>query len=191
MPRTLDALSLGEFFRETVREAVDHQKLQISETTEFYLVNLLREFVKSEEALHEEPLAILYCRATQANYVLKVNLLKKLGDGALYMAGFFPESFARQLVDSDYYIRMGETAYDNLSNLCVRKQAVSDIFSDLARRFATYVDILAEVSEKSFSKDSDLLRLYETWQKTGSKRSQNILVDKGILPVPDTSRKLQ
>ncbi len=192
MTRHVTAPSLGEFFRDKIREAVEHQKLQVSETTEFYLVNLLQDFMKSGDLLDEEPLALLYCRATQAQYNLKISLLRKLGDISLYTVGFFPESFSKQLVDSEYYIRMGETAYNNLSHLFSEKNILSLIFDDLSQHFPAYVDILAEVSEKSLSrKDSDLLRLYESWQTTGSSRSQKILAEKGILPLASLSRKLQ
>lgn len=198
-----DAPSLPEFFRELVHEAMDHQKIKAPAGVEFYLVNLLKECVKTEEiyptppegmpvAFREEPLALQFSRAIQADATRRIAILKKLGDFSLYISGFFPESLTRQLVDIGYYVRMGEGAYGSLSQLLAHHAAFSEIYEELARRFVAYVDILSEVSEKSALKsDLDLLRLYETWLKTGSERARQLLSQEGILPVGETPIKIQ
>lgn len=199
IPDKPNAPCLPEFFRELVREALDHQKIKAPEGIEFYLVNLLNDCVKTEdlyatppEGFREEPLAFIYDRAQQADDTQRFPILKRLGDFSLFIAGFFPASLTRQLVDASYYIQMGESAYGNLSQMMAHKNAFYEIFDDLARRFVAYVDILTEVSEKSsFKNDSDLLRLYEMWLKTGSGRAAQLLSQKGILPVRGTSIKIQ
>ena len=199
----LEALSppsLQEFFRDRVREAIARQKVKAPESVEFYLVNLLNGCVKSEDLFgpssggyREEPLALLFSRALQSEPAQRIQLLKRLGDLTLYVLGFFPASLSRQLVDSRYYVQMGENAYTNLSGLLSRHPAFSEIYDELARRFVAYVDILAEVSEKSALtlSSGDLLRLYETWLHTGSERAQQLLSDQGIIPVSGTSLKIQ
>lgn len=195
----IDAASLPEFFRERIREAVGRQNLKIPECVEFYLVNLLQECVttgrvygEASPGFKEEPLAFLLCRALQAEEIERIQLLKRLGDFSLYISGFFPASFNRQLVDTSYYIQMGESAYGNLSTLVNRRAAAAEIFGELAERFAAYVDILNEVSEKSqIERNSDLLRLYETWLKTGSERARQLLSDKGILPLGVSTKVIQ
>jgi len=43
--------------------------------------------------------------------------------------------------------------------------------------------VLAEVSERtSCVSNADLLRLYEKWLKTGSPRSGQLLVERGVVP---------
>lgn len=198
-PENLDTSSLPEFFRELVREALDHQKVRAPAGVEFYLVNLLKECLKTEdlygtpsEGFREEPLALLYSKALQADLSRQVKLFQRIGDFSLYISGFFPASLTRQLVDVSYYIQMGESAYGSLSHLLARHAAFSEIFEDLSKKFISYVDILSEVSEKSTVKTpADLLRLYETWLKTGSRRARQLLSEQGILPVPDTSLKNQ
>jgi len=50
----------------------------------------------------------------------------------------------------------------------------------LAGASPVFVDVLSEVSERtSCSSNTDLLRLYEKWLKTGSPRSGQLLVDPG------------
>ena len=195
----LDLATLPEYFRGLIREALDHRKAgrapQTPEAVEFYLVNLLQGCLSTEAVypsppenfpknFKEEPLALLYLKAAQSRDDVRVALLRRLGDFSLFISGFFPMSLGRRLVDVDYYIQMGETAYGNLSQIVARRAALSEIFTELARRFVMYVDILAEVSERSrLQNHTDILRLYEHWLKTGSERTAKLLSDAGILPV--------
>jgi hypothetical protein len=97
------------------------------------------------------------------------------------MSGFFPDSFRRRVVDVDYYVSMGAYAYGSLSRR--EADAFGEVFSELARRFVPYMDVLSEVSEQSGIRSStDVLRLYEKWLRTGSPRDSQRLVDRGILP---------
>jgi hypothetical protein len=196
---SLNAPGLMEYFRELVREALSKRgrppagrSLNAPDAVEFYLVNLLKEsmtaadlYGEAPEGFREEPLALLYLRAAQAETGLRVKLLKRLGDFSLFISGFFPESLSRQLVDVGYYVQMGESAYGSLSAMLARRSALAEIFGELAGRFVAYVDVLSEVSEKaSVRKDTDLLRLYELWIKTGSRRAAELLASEGIQPVP-------
>ena len=113
--------------------------------------------------------------------------LYKIGDSSLFTAGFFPDSLKRRLVDVDYYVQMGGSAYGNLSQMLQREPAFEEIYTDLSNRFVSYVDILSEVSEKSeFLTPNDLLRIYETWLKTGSERAKQRLSAEGIVPTLQT-----
>ena len=58
------------------------------------------------------------------------------------------------------------------------------LFDELREKFIDFVDVLNEVSERSnLSSDKDVLRLYEIWIRTGSKRSGAQLRKLGIEPV--------
>ncbi len=193
---TIETPSLPEYFRELVKEALSRQKISAPEAVEFYLVNLLKGYLQTQELYGtppenfcEEPLAFLYGRAQQADSQVRVTLLRRLGDFSLFIAGYFPSSITRQLVDVSYYVQMGENAYAYLTQLVPYRNALVEIFSELAKRFVAYVDILTEVSEKSgLKKDSDLLRLYEMWLKTGSERACQKLTESGIIPIQSTQK---
>ncbi|MBI1909404.1 MAG: hypothetical protein HYS22_04465 [Deltaproteobacteria bacterium] len=187
----IDAVtSLQEYFYELVRKAIGRQKVVATKEAEFYLVNLLRDFLKTEkvyenrsDTFKEEPLALMLQRAFDADQTSKVTILKKMGDFSLYIAGFFPNSLSRQLVDIDYYIKMGGSAYQTLSQAPKSPRALRDIFLELAEKFLFFVDVLSEVSEESTLKSHlDILRLYETWLKTGSERAFERLHQEGIIP---------
>jgi hypothetical protein len=104
--------------------------------------------------------------------------LQRLGDVSLFIAGFFAGSFARKLIDIDYHIAMGGRAYGSLADFMSRGrgQALAGVFEELAQKFQRLVDALNEVSEMAHTHtDRDILRLYEIWMKTGSRRAQALL----------------
>src|SRR5688572_26687182 len=99
------ASSLKEFFKATLVEAMSRRGVELEEVTEFYLVNLLSDFVSTDKLLAEdaengrrehESLAILYHRALQQDREGKIRTLRRLGDVSLYRAGFFSESLREQ-----------------------------------------------------------------------------------------------
>jgi hypothetical protein len=111
--------------------------------------------------------------------------LQRLGDVSLFIAGFFAQSFARKLVDIDYHIAMGGHAYAALADTMSRGKGrvLGHVFSELSQNFQPMVDALNEVSETSYShSDKDILRLYELWLKTGSRRCYDILKRLGVEP---------
>jgi hypothetical protein len=60
-----------------------------------------------------------------------------------------------------------------------------ECFAELAQKFQRLVDALNDVSEMSHTHtDSDVLRQYEIWLKTGSPRAHGILKRLGSSPPP-------
>src|ERR1700745_2633578 len=111
--------------------------------------------------------------------------LQRLGDVSLFIAGFFAQSFARKLIDIDYHIAMGGRAYAVLADTLSRGKGrvLGHVFAELANNFQPMVDALNEVSETSYShSDKDILRLYEIWLKTGSRRCYDLLKGLGVEP---------
>ena len=156
-----------------------------SEEATFYLVNLLAGFVYPEQpggrSLLDEPLAVRLARALQTGGVQQREGLRRVGDLSLFISGFFADSLSRKLVDVDYYIALGGYAYGSLGRR--DEDACADIFAELAEKFVTYVDVVAEVSERSAVRsNAELLRLYEKWLRTGSRRNGELLVERGIVP---------
>jgi hypothetical protein len=187
--------SLREFFRDAFHAASEHQHLDIDEQAEAYVVNLLTMFSRAE-ALYEQtadglrirPLAHMLADALDAPSALaRQRSLQRLGDVSLFVAGFFARSFARKLVDIDYHIAMGGNAYSSLADTMQRTMSgrtIAGIYAELARKFQPLVDALNEVSEMSYRHtDADLLRLYEIWLKTGSRRAHGLLQQLGVQPV--------
>jgi hypothetical protein len=87
----------------------------------------------------------------------------------------------RKLVDVDYYATLGGYAYESLSRF--ESDTFAPVFAELAGSFLAFVDVLSEVSERcAMTTNTDLLRLYEKWLRTGSRRNGQLLVERGIVP---------
>lgn len=177
-----------EHFREMVSNAIARQRVRASEEAEFYLSNLLTEFVDSEafNAATDEPLATALLKSLEAGLYEQAVILRKLGDSSLFVSGFFSDSLVRKLVDIDYYIGVGSMAYGRLAENS--KERTSPLFGELSDKFVKLVDVLAEVSERSrLTSAKDILRLYERWLRTGSLRTVRLLRELGIEPVAVTT----
>jgi hypothetical protein len=190
MPERLVTQTVLEFFREQVATALEHQRVSTSAFTEYYLVNLLTRCLEGdplpapEEGYDETPLAILYARALAASRLERARLLRTLGDAALFISGFFSDSVNGRLVDLDYYHAMGGRAYARLSHEDPPLGIGADVFSELAERFPRFADVLSEVSETThLTTNLSILRLYERWIQTGSRRAASLLAKQGITPV--------
>lgn len=185
----------ADFFREALQDAMDRQGVKTCHETTLYLSKLLTDFIHADnlfdqtsDGIRLKPLASLYAEAIEAGSIEKRDrILRRLGDVSLFISGLFPQSLARSLVDVDYYINMGGSAYGFLaeSRRAARKSlAFQLIFQDLSAQFAGFVDVLAEVGDRTnLANDSDVLRLYEIWLCSGSKNAANKLKQLGVAPV--------
>ncbi len=193
--RVVAVANLQEFFRDNLHGALERQHLAVEDQTEHYVVNLLTLFARSE-ALYEpspdgarlKPLVVMLADALEARSAGDRHRgLQRLGDVSLFVAGFFAHSFARKLIDIDYHIAMGGRAYRTLADALARGRShvLAQVFAELAEKFQPLVDALNDVSESSYRHtDEDILRLYELWLRTGSRRSYRILRRLGVDPTP-------
>jgi len=202
-PHVVPVANLREFFHDALHGALERQHLAVEDQTEHYVVNLLTLFARSD-VLYEQspegahgssdrgtrlkPLVVMLTEALEAPTPTDRHRgLQRLGDVSLFVAGFFAQSFARKLVDIDYHIAMGGRAYSALGCALTRTRSrvLGQVFAELSEKFQPMVDALNDVSESSYNhSDKDILRLYELWLKTGSKRSFEILKRLGVDPTP-------
>jgi len=169
-----------EYFKELVDGALARQGIVAGELTAFYVVQLLNGFLQ-RPAPDAEPLALKLGRAFETGGSAQRACLKEVGDVSLFISGFFADSLRRRLVDVDYYVSIGGCAYNALRRH--ETDALSPVFAELADNFIRFVDVVSEVSERSACvSNTDLLRLYERWLKTGSPRSGHLLLERGVVP---------
>ncbi len=188
--------SAQEYFRELVSESLAQRRLRVGEATEFYVVNLLAERLRRDRPPGprqagerggeprepaEEPLALMLKKALEGDRAARWRNLKELGDTSLFVSGFFGDSLSRSLVDVEYYIAMGERAYDALAEEPRGPSGAQAIFGELAERFPQLVDLLAEIAELSeLRSNRGLVRLYERFLATGSERLARQLRERGV-----------
>jgi len=173
-----------EYFKELVDGALSRQGLAAQELTAFYVVQLLASFLQrptDDGGEDDTPLALRLARALDSGGLEQRASLRQIGDVSLFISGFFSDSLNRKLVDVDYYASIGGYAYHTLSHL--ESETFSSVFAELGEKFAGFVDVLSEVSERTAcTSNADLLRLYEKWVKTGSRRAGQLLVERGVVP---------
>ncbi|MGE0173881.1 MAG: hypothetical protein AB7T49_13885 [Oligoflexales bacterium] len=195
MSTTLQIVKPEEYFRTEVHSAVSSLKINLDSQIEYYLVNLLCDFIEPRKDLDGEqqidvfntPLAIMLKSAMEATPDTKVKIYKRLGDTSLYFAGFFQEYFNKKTFDVSYYITMGSTAYNNISEIVRYRHSdahFTKMYQDLAKEFKNLVEVIATISEQFIDRtDKNLLATYERWTKTQSDRLRKILENEGINPI--------
>ena len=199
--RVVRVHNLRDYFRESIDAAMDKQGVDVDPHAAHYVVNLLTLFSRSEdlyedhgEAYGLKPLASMMADAADAsNAVERTISLQRIGDVALFIAGFFADSLAHKLVDLDYYVNMGGTAYGSLSDEIrgtARGRVLADVYRELARKFQAVVDVLNEIRDGArCSSDIDLVRTYEVWLRTGSRRAASLLRQNGVVPMPNAASR--
>lgn len=185
--------NLESYFHDALQRVMRERATATRDATHHYLVNLLVTFSRSDKLYEHtpggyelKPLALMFADALDAAPGPERNVvLRRLGDIALFFAGFFSDSFARKLIDVDYYQRMGEAAYSSLSDSPVSRRdiALREVYEELAEKFLPVTDAIADIANEARVFDErDLLRLYEVWVRTGSPRAAGLLRKLGIEP---------
>lgn len=193
--RVVPVANLLDYFRTSVEDVIADQGVEVKPDATYYVVNLLTLYSRSEELYDEDgevfglkPLALMLADASDAPSPEHRNsALQRIGDVALFISGFFADSLATHAVDIDYYVHMGGSAYGSLSDEVrgtFRGRAFADTYGELAVKFQTLVDVLNEVRDRERQEsDVDLLRTYQVWRKTGSKRAEELLRQQGVVPM--------
>ena len=193
--RVMPVHNLCDYFRTSIDDVIAQQGVELDPHTTHYVVNMMTLFSRSEEFYEDDgetcglkPLALMLADASDAPSAEHRNhILQRIGDVALFISGFFVESLAGKAVDIDYYIHMGANAYGSLSEetrRTFRGNAFADVFRELASNFQILTDVLHEVRDNARPEsDANLLRTYEIWRKTGSRRAENMLRQHGVVPI--------
>lgn len=189
-------MSPREFFHGKIKDASRRLNVELDEHVEFYLVDLLTKFVTIEnirgdgddsDDLLSTPLAFMLKRAVEASAEKQPFLYRRLGDTSLYVSGFFQDYFNRKTFDITYYINMGASAYEHASSLTKnqpRDDGLPETLELLARNFTKVVDVVAQASDTTaLHQDSNIILLYERWNRSGSERLREILQQNGLDPV--------
>jgi len=193
--RVVPVPNLLDYFRTSIETVMSDQGVEVRPHTAHYVVNLLTLFSRSDEFYDEhcesrrhQPLALMLADAEDAATPEQQNYaLQRIGDVALFISGFFADTLATHVVDVDYYIHMGGSAYGSLSDKVrgtFRGRAFAKTYGELATKFQLLVDVLNEMRDRERqNSDVDVLRTYSVWRKTGSKRAEQLLRQQGVVPI--------
>jgi hypothetical protein len=190
-PKPNFVLNPREYFVEVVEAGLSKRGLRTYPAISSYLVNLLEHYLDARNLFEgeDETFAEAFLRATQSDHPEKPRLLKKVGDRALYLSGFFGESLERKIVDFDYYTGIGVAAYRNLAEV-TKEDTSAQVYRMFSNRFVDFVDVLTHISHQAFvNSDESILRLYNRYLRTGSELARERLNEMGVITVPQDQFK--
>lgn len=187
--------SVTDFFEDAVAAAIQSRGYETTEAASTYLVALLADYTKpgqlGEETL-SRPLTLLLDEALHTAGQERFERLRTLGDGVLYVSGFFGEHFETRGIEQGYVSTLGASAYENAAAML--RQAGSndgasapDLFRELAEKFRMFMRLLTDVADslraRSASSDRAVVKLYERWLQTGSAPLAEALTAYGLTPM--------
>jgi hypothetical protein len=184
--------NLESFFHGVLDDAMRQKQVAATEAAEVYLVSLLADYARPDalsSAALERPVTLLLDEALNAPGQERFERLRVLGDGVLYVSGFFAQHLETRGVEVRYVTSLGARAYDNAGRMLrgAANDNAPDLFFELAENFERFAQLLNAVAEKlqlaAAPSSLGLLKLYERWLKTGSQELGSELMQRGVLPV--------
>jgi hypothetical protein len=193
------ANSVGGFFHEVVGEAVRTRQVEATEEATSYLVALLSDFAHpnaDRDDTFDRPLAFLLDEALRTTGAQRFQRLRALGDGVLYITGFFGDHIETRGVDVGYVTSVGATAYRGVASMLRRPPADADVskrpdgddnvFSELSQNFVRFVEVLTTVADATLAQQArgerGIVMLYERWLRSGSETLAKELGARGLVP---------
>lgn len=196
-PRTISStVDVDGFFRELVGQAISQSGFEPSTAGASYVVSLLADSAKPNasplnvmEVMGESSFTLMLAKALESHGAARFEKLRLLGDGVLYVSGFFSEHLERRGL-APYYVRgLGATAYGSAASMLRGVGASStgpDVFSELSHNFERFVQLInvvsAELAARAVRDDVSLLDMYERWLKVQSDHLAELLIAQGVLP---------
>lgn len=158
-----------------LKEVQGEYSLNLSEESESYLVFLLMRFTHNVEIVGSI-FAIDYLQSYQKLGIKKQESLRDVGDKCLLFSGLFPENARRRQVKISYFVKLGQSAYEALSQLNADQAQWANLFDALAHDFVSLMEVLqATRNIAQHELNLDLLQMEELWSETGSLLSLNQL----------------
>ena len=106
------------------------------------LVFLLMRFSMTTDWL-ESVIALDYLESMHHHEPSQIELMREVGDKSLLFSGLFPDLARRRRVSLDYYINMGRSAYQTVSELQTPDQAL--LYVQLSNQFISMQVILKSI----------------------------------------------
>ena len=178
--------SLVEHFKDQLEAALAQQRVPVHPDTAHYVVQLLADTMRHDRQgpaaalLDPRPLALRLAAAMDERCPAPAQALRAVADAALLLGGYFNSRVrSTRSVPATYYHQLGGFAYGTLGQ---ESAVLGPIFRDLAARFAQYADALGEVGQRAeMQTPAGLVRALESWQRSGNRVIERLLVDRGVV----------
>jgi hypothetical protein len=132
-------LDTKEYFFDLVKQS----DLDLSDDTEFYVVDLLSNPMQLDQELigFEKPVVFIYKEADEGD----ISKFKDLGDSTLINLIVFEDKLEQKPVDKDYYMHFGKIGYKKFRNLVdyTKDSVFSKIYTELSKKFENIVNSIS------------------------------------------------
>lgn len=173
-------------WRALVTEARTACDYSLDESLESYLVFLLMRFT-GEPDCTARIMATDYLRSQTVPGEQQFGQLRDVGDHCLLFSGLFPQLAERRHVNIGYFVRVGRSSYQQLSEHFDRGRAL--LYGSLAEAFVILMDILQAMRELGGQSLLTPLEAIALWEETGSRRCyRRLCADGKTLPVPGSKK---
>ena len=147
---------------------------QLDEEIESYLIFTLMRFTQNPE-LASKALAPDFLRSADLLGHAKENKLRDVGDQCLLLSGLFPQRAEKRLVSIGYYVGLGQSAYQQLSDSL--RKAFAHLYQLLSENFVQMMDVLQNIRCEPALQP---LQAMELWQQTGSRNAYRLITDSTV-----------
>ena len=161
--------SAASHWQQVLQDAEQQCHCQLDEDLESYLVFTLMRFTQNQQ-LASAALAADFLQSLQLDGHARQQQLRDLGDQCLLLTGLFPQRAERRLVRVSYYVDLGRSAYDHLSQML--RQAFGQLYRQLAQHFVQLMDVLQNIRTEPALQP---LQAFELWADTGSDNALGIV----------------
>ena len=156
-------------WKQVVQDAETKCHCQLDEEVESYLIFTLMRFTQNQD-LASNALATDFLNSLQLAGHARQQKLRDLGDQCLLLTGLFPQRAEKRLVRVSYYVNLGRSAYDHLSQML--RQAFAQLYRELANNFVQLMDVLQNIRNEAALQP---LQAFELWSDTASKNALGII----------------
>ncbi len=173
-------------WQKLVSEAETELGVALDDEMESYLVFTLMHYSQRPD-MASRIMALDYMQAMQSSGRAGGQQMREVADQCLILTGLFPARARRRRVSLTYYVDLGRSAYQHLSeNLA----SMAEFYSRMAQQFIQAMDTLHTIRQMSEGQlQLDPLETFDLWQQTGSRaaRVQMALMTQA-LPVAEYGR---
>lgn len=155
-----------------VQEASSNASRTLDEELESYLVFLLARCCGKTDIL-QRVMALEYLHSLATQGRMRNERLRDVGDHCLLFAGLFPHVARKRLVRISYFVRLGRSAYQQLSEAL--NKSAARLYSDLSTAFITLMDVLQSMRELQGVPCLSPIDAFDLLQDMGSERARKTL----------------
>ena len=181
------------YFEDAVHTALERNRVEVTGAAEHYVAGLLCDYARGlAPATTDQPLTFQLRDALTCPTADRFIRLQGIGDGVLYLLGFFGGALMGRGADRRYVMSVGASAYSHAAAMLQLGASARgpDVLRELANKFERLVQVLQAIADSVLAaasgySDGSALRLYERWCDTGSQQLAAALSQLGMTPSSD------